>query len=207
MIINVVAGQEFPLSLEGQYLYLRAARGDVDFYRDASGERFTLNRTAVYRVKGGELGRLIVTPRFTGEIEVLTGWGEFNPPSDDSNLTIQRIIEPIQFEASVNVNDGQKVEVMKPTRLNTLPDRLVSAGERVRVTSNSQGRQSTLLQVISDELTALRVGGSDVSANAGALLVGALDMPASTVIETSAAVWVYNASKTAAKISVTEVLM
>ncbi|EKO3677625.1 hypothetical protein M3912_002824 [Vibrio metschnikovii] len=206
MKINVIEGQQFPLSLEGQYIYMRDGRGDVDFYRETVGERFTLNRTAVYRVKVGEIGRLIVTPRFSGELEILTGWGDFNPPSDDKNITVQRIIEPIQFEATVNVNDGQKVEVIASSRLNSIADKMLASGEKLRVTSNSQGREKTMIQVLSDEITLLRVGSVDISQNVGAVLVGSVLMPASMVVDSSAAVWVLNTSEKTAKISVTEVL-
>ncbi|MGR5278804.1 hypothetical protein ACPV5J_19135 [Vibrio rotiferianus] len=121
------------------------------------------------------------------------------------NITIQRIIEPIQFEASVKVVDGLQVEVIASSGMDSLPDKTVNAGQTVTINSNKLGRKQTLIQVISDDVTALRVGGAGVSANAGALLKGSINAPASMVIDNAAPVYVHNASATAAKISVTEV--
>ncbi|MCR9640807.1 hypothetical protein NB496_09205 [Vibrio alginolyticus] len=121
------------------------------------------------------------------------------------NLTIKRIIEPIQFEASVRVVDGLKVEVIASSGMDSLPDKTINAGQTVSVSSNKEGRKQTLIQVISDDVTTLRVGGAGVSANAGALLKGSINAPASMVIDNAAEVYIHNASAKAAKISVTEV--
>lgn len=122
------------------------------------------------------------------------------------NITIQRIIEPIQFEASVKVVDGLQVETIAPAQLNSLADIEISAGQTVKVSSNLLGRKQTAIQVISDDVTLLRVGGANVSASRGAVLNGSILAPAATVIDSSAEVYLHNASGSLAKVSVTEVL-
>lgn len=122
------------------------------------------------------------------------------------NLTIQRIIEPIQFEASVKVVDGLKVELISPNQLSSLPDKTIQPGQTVKLSSNALGRKQSAVQVISDDVTLLRVGGANVDASSGAILKGSITALASTVIDSAADVYAYNASNTEAKVSVTEVL-
>ncbi|EIV8467025.1 hypothetical protein MA794_001659 [Vibrio vulnificus] len=126
--------------------------------------------------------------------------------SATQNLTITRIIEPIQFEASVEVTDGLKVEIIAPSGLRSLPDMNINAGQTVKVSSDAIGRKQTAIQVISDEATTLRIGGANVAANVGALLRGSISAVASMVIESGAEVYVFNDSDTTATISVTEVI-
>lgn len=122
------------------------------------------------------------------------------------NITIQRIIEPIQFEASVKVVDGLKVEPLVPSSLNSMSDVEIQAGQRIKVSSNVLGRKKTVIQVISDDVTTLRVGGENVSGNTGALLQGSILAIASVEIDSSADVYLFNASSSLATVSVTEVI-
>ncbi|WP_046030544.1 hypothetical protein [Vibrio vulnificus] len=122
------------------------------------------------------------------------------------NITIQRIIEPIQFEASVKVVDGLKVELIAPNQLVSAQDKTIAPGQTAKVTSNALGRKQTAIQVISDEATTLRIGGANVAENVGALLRGSISAVASMVIESGAEVYVFNGSNTTATVSVTEVI-
>jgi len=121
------------------------------------------------------------------------------------NVIIQRIIEPIQFEASVRVVDGLKVDPMSPSQLFTIADQTIEAGSTLKVSSERTNRKETAIQVISELETTLRIGNSSVNAGSGALLSGSIQNPAAFTVNSSAAVYVHNTSNTAATVAVLEV--
>ncbi|EKO3579526.1 hypothetical protein N6C59_002164 [Vibrio metschnikovii] len=110
MILTVTENQEFLTTFEGQYLYVKAAAGELQFYRELTGERFTLSKSSVYRVQSGELGRLIVTPKFSGEIELINGWGDFTPPVEGQAVVIES-------QPAVEIASGQKVALSAPVEI------------------------------------------------------------------------------------------
>ncbi|MGR5276504.1 hypothetical protein ACPV5J_07485 [Vibrio rotiferianus] len=194
---------DFNVGGKGQYLIIRNAADNVhlasDYFRSSgisTGDAINVSEYDAMRFENGSDSVATVEYQIS-DLPIQT--------NATQNLTITRIIEPIQFEASVKVVDGLQVEVIASSGMDSLPDKTVNAGQTVTINSNKLGRKQTLIQVISDDVTALRVGGAGVSANAGALLKGSINAPASMVIDNAAPVYVHNTSATAAKISVTEV--
>ncbi|MCG3758848.1 hypothetical protein EXA21_04665 [Vibrio cincinnatiensis] len=124
MKLSVIKNQELVITLDGQYIYLKSAAGELEFYREASTERFSLSRSAVYRVVKGEIGRLIITPKFTGTVEIITGWGEFTPPTAGQPVVVEsqppvEIAEgqTVALSAPVALAEGQKVALSAPVAL------------------------------------------------------------------------------------------
>ena len=205
-VINLTSNQnfDFNVSEKGKYLLIRSCDSGVVLGSDE------------FRSTGIQTGDAINVSEFDAM--------RFENPTDETlsveyqisdlpistnatqNLVIKRIIDPIQFEASVKVEDGLKVEQIAPSQLNSLPDIEIQAGQTVKVSSNELGRKQTTIQVISDRVTLLRVGGADVGADTGAILRGSFDAMASTVIDSSADVYLHNTASEVAKVSVTEVL-
>ncbi|MET2901415.1 hypothetical protein ABXV22_24440 [Vibrio rotiferianus] len=205
-IINLTSGDsfDFNVSSKGKYLLIRASDSGVVLGSDD------------FRSTGIQTGDAINVSEFDAM--------RFENPTDETlrveyqvsdlpistnatqNIEIQRIIEPIEFEATVKLEDGLKVEPIAPTRLNSLPDKEIQAGQTVKVTSNETDRKQTVIQVHSDNVTLLRIGGVNVNANTGAILSGSVHAMASTVIDSSADVYLHNTASTVAKVSVTEVL-
>ncbi|SIO96687.1 hypothetical protein [Vibrio spartinae] len=124
-------------------------------------------------------------------------------PASTSGLVVQRIIEPIQFEASVRVADGLKVATISSSQMVTRPDIEIAPQTKAKLTSG--GYRQVVMQVISDELTALRVGDFNVSGNRGALVIGSKAAIGSLSFDFSGELYAYNASSTPARLAVLEV--
>ncbi|MFG6167008.1 hypothetical protein ACGT1M_23495, partial [Vibrio parahaemolyticus] len=71
MNTQLIAGQAIPLTPDGNWLYLKAAQAEIEIYRESSGERVTLGKSAVFNVgEGKHLGRLLISSRTDNEIEI-----------------------------------------------------------------------------------------------------------------------------------------
>lgn len=124
-------------------------------------------------------------------------------PASTSGLVVQRIIEPIQFEATVKVQDGLKVESIAPKQFVTQPDVEIAPQSKVKVTSS--GAKHITAQVISDDFTTVRLGDFNVSGNRGLLLEGSRRAPGSLSLEYSGDLYVFNASQSTARICIVKV--
>ncbi|KUI99923.1 hypothetical protein VRK_06360 [Vibrio sp. MEBiC08052] len=124
-------------------------------------------------------------------------------PASTSGLVVQRIIEPLKFNAKVTVTDGQKVELISPSAMTTQPDIEIAAGEKARLTTG--GYRQLTIQVISDEVTTLRIGDFNVSSNRGLMVMGSSNAVGSVSLDFSGELYAYNASATHARLTVTGV--
>ena len=124
-------------------------------------------------------------------------------PASTAGLVVQRIVEPITFEATVKVANGLKVEALPSTQLTSQSDIEVEPHTKVKVTNG--GFSKVMLQVISDEVTELRVGDFNVSANCGLMLIGSRKAIGSLSVDFSGELFVYNASTTVARLALTGV--
>ncbi|EOB4246553.1 hypothetical protein ACIL2N_002370 [Vibrio metschnikovii] len=146
MILTVTENQEFLTTFEGQYLYVKAAAGELQFYRELTGERFTLSKSSVYRVQSGELGRLIVTPKFSGEIELINGWGDFTPPVEGQAVVIES-------QPAVEIASGQKVALSAPVAI--AEGQKVALSAPVAIASGQQVALSAPVAIASGQQVAL----------------------------------------------------
>lgn len=112
---------------------------------------------------------------------------------------IQRIEEPLDFEANVTFNGGA-VELIASNNLNTLPDVSCAINAMTLVAAENQTRQSVIIQNQSNEF-GVRIGGNQVSANRGFVL----EAGATTTLSTRAPVFAYNDNGQAVNVSITEV--
>ncbi|NOH85903.1 hypothetical protein F0249_19130 [Vibrio sp. 03-59-1] len=204
--IYIQAGASFPFDVakQGKYLIIRSLTKSVMLESDSfrglsldSGDAVDVSEFGAMRFENNHAEAVSIDYQIS-DLKVQT--------QAMQNIVVQRIIDPIQFEASVRVEDGLKIELIASSRLSSAPDMTLQAGEVKRVTSNASNRKQTLIQVLSDSPTLLRVGAANVAANIGAVLHGSISAPASTVIDSSADVYLFNASDSSAKVSVTEVL-
>lgn len=164
MKLSVIENEQLIVTLDGQYIYLKSAAGELEFYREASTERFTLTRSAVYRVAKGEIGRLIVTPKFTGEVEIITGWGSFIPPSAGQPVIIESL-------PSVDISIGQKVALSEPVEIKV--GQAVSLAEPVEIKAGQKVALSEPVEIkvgqavkLSEPIHIVRDVAATLSANA-----------------------------------------
>ncbi|MGI2932280.1 hypothetical protein [Vibrio fluvialis] len=205
--VTIKPGDIFPFDVgnSGKYLLIRFTDHGVSLGSDnfrsqgiQTGDAINVEAHSVMRFENGTEQTVSVDYQIT-DLKVAT--------NATQNLVIQRIIDPIQFEASVKVVDGLKVDVIAAASLNSLPDITIQPGETVKVTSNAANREKVAIQVISESVTTLRVGGANVAVNVGALLVGSVNAPASMSVDTSGDVWVFNTSQeSVATVAVSEVI-
>ncbi|WP_217529098.1 hypothetical protein [Vibrio metschnikovii] len=167
MILTVTENQEFLTTFEGQYLYVKAAAGELQFYRELTGERFTLSKSSVYRVQSGELGRLIVTPKFSGEIELINGWGDFTPPVEGQAVVIesQPAVEiasgqKVALSAPVAIASGQKVALSAPVAIAS--GQKVALSAPVAIASGQKVALSEPVAVVRDVSAALSVNADEL---------------------------------------------
>jgi len=111
---------------------------------------------------------------------------------------IQRIEDPIDFQATVEFNGGS-VELISSNNLNTLPDVLCGINATTQVAAENQTRRTLIIQNQSDEF-AVRVGGNQVSANRGFKL----EPGATVTLSTRAVVFAHNANGTGVSLALTE---
>lgn len=124
-------------------------------------------------------------------------------PASTSGLVVQRIIEPIHFEATVKVQDGLKVATIAPQQMTTKPDITIEPQNKVKISAG--GAHQITVQVISDEMTSVRLGDFNVTSNRGLLVYGSQITPGSMTLNCSGELYAYNASQSKARISVMEV--
>ncbi|MCG3728987.1 hypothetical protein [Vibrio cincinnatiensis] len=167
MKLSVIKNQELVITLDGQYIYLKSAAGELEFYREASTERFSLSRSAVYRVVKGEIGRLIVTPKFTGTVEIITGWGEFTPPAAGQPVVVEsqppvEIAEgqAVSLSAPVELAEGQTVALSEPVAL--AEGQTVALSEPVVLAEGQKVEVSGKVSVARDTAATLTTNADDL---------------------------------------------
>lgn len=111
---------------------------------------------------------------------------------------VQRIEEPIDFEATVRF-DGGSVEVISSNNLNTLPDVLCGINASTQIAVENQQRRTLIIQNQSEEF-GVRIGGNQVSANRGFKL----EPGATVTLSTRAPVFAYNDNPLGVALALTE---
>ncbi len=140
MNTQLIAGQAIPLTPDGNWLYLKAAQAEIEIYRESSGERVTLGKSAVFNVgEGKHLGRLLISSRTDNEIEIQFGYGSFMPPVEGQSVVVQAL-------PSVVIEQLPAVEIAPNQQLGitTLPPVEFKAPQPVNVQSLPSVEVSTL---------------------------------------------------------------
>ncbi|WFB46727.1 hypothetical protein [Vibrio coralliilyticus] len=120
-------------------------------------------------------------------------------PASTSGLVVQRIIEPIEFSATVKVADGLKTEALSPSSMTTTPDLTIAPGTRKKITSG--GFRQVSIQVISDSVTTLRIGDFNVAADRGLLVMGSQHATGALSLDFTGELYAYNTSPSTARLS------
>ncbi|MEZ8102222.1 hypothetical protein [Vibrio bivalvicida] len=121
-------------------------------------------------------------------------------PASTSGLVVQRIIEPIEFSATVSVADGLKVEPLSPAAMTTKPDIEIAPNAKVKICNS--GFRKVSIQVISDEVTTLRVGDFNIASNRGLMVMGSKHATGSLSLEFTGELYAVNTSTSTARLSV-----
>ncbi|ENJ1739444.1 hypothetical protein AB0536_000736 [Vibrio parahaemolyticus] len=160
MNTQLIAGQAIPLTPDGNWLYLKAAQAEIEIYRESSGERVTLGKSAVFNVgEGKHLGRLLISSRTDNEIEIQFGYGSFMPPVEGQSVVVQAL-------PSVVIEQLPAVEIAPNQQLavSALPAVELAANQKLAVTSLPSVEVSTLPAVTLEATQVVKVD-EQVSSN------------------------------------------
>ncbi|WP_029830120.1 hypothetical protein, partial [Vibrio parahaemolyticus] len=168
MNTQLLAGQAIPLTPDGNWLYLKAAQAEIEIYRESSGERVTLGKSAVFNVgEGKHLGRLLISSRADNEIEIQFGYGSFMPPVEGQSVVVQALPNVvIEHMPSVTVEHLPAVEIAPNQQLavSALPAVELAANQKLAVTSLPSVEVSTLPAVTLESTQVVKVD-EQVSSN------------------------------------------
>ncbi|HCM0979377.1 hypothetical protein CGJ43_23565 [Vibrio parahaemolyticus] len=168
MNTQLIAGQDIPLTPDGNWLYLKAAQAEIEIYRESSGERVTLGKSAVFNVgEGKHLGRLLISSRTDNEIEIQFGYGSFMPPVEGQSVVVQALPNVvIEHMPSVTVEHLPAVEIAPNQQLavSALPAVELAANQKLAVTSLPSVEVSTLPAVTLESTQVVKVD-EQVSSN------------------------------------------
>ncbi|OQU11893.1 hypothetical protein [Vibrio parahaemolyticus] len=168
MNTQLLAGQAIPLTPDGNWLYLKAAQAEIEIYRESSGERVTLGKSAVFNVgEGKHLGRLLISSRTDNEIEIQFGYGSFMPPVEGQSVVVQALPNVvIEHMPSVTVEHLPAVEIAPNQQLavSALPAVELAANQKLAVTSLPTVEVSTLPAVTLEATQVVKVD-EQVSSN------------------------------------------
>ncbi|HHC7212806.1 TPA: hypothetical protein ACN38N_001153 [Vibrio parahaemolyticus] len=168
MNTQLIAGQAIPLTPDGNWLYLKAAQAEIEIYRESSGERVTLGKSAVFNVgEGKHLGRLLISSRTDNEIEIQFGYGSFMPPVEGQSVVVQALPNVvIEHMPSVTVEHLPAVEIAPNQQLavSALPAVELAANQKLAVTSLPSVEVSTLPAVTLESTQVVKVD-EQVSSN------------------------------------------
>ncbi|HCG6947095.1 TPA: hypothetical protein NJ333_004595 [Vibrio parahaemolyticus] len=168
MNTQLLAGQAIPLTPDGNWLYLKTAQAEIEIYRESSGERVTLGKSAVFNVgEGKHLGRLLISSRTDNEIEIQFGYGSFMPPVEGQSVVVQALPNVvIEHMPSVTVEHLPAVEIAPNQQLavSALPAVELAANQKLAVTSLPSVEVSTLPAVTLESTQVVKVD-EQVSSN------------------------------------------
>ncbi|WP_045489019.1 hypothetical protein [Vibrio harveyi] len=149
MNTHLIAGQQIPLTPDGNWLYLKAAQGEIDVYREVTGERVTLAKSSVFNVgEGQQLGRLLISSRTDNEIEIQFGFGTFTPPMEGQSVVIQALPSvEIQSLPPMQIAENQQIALapnqkLAPLIIESMPPLSQADKFDVRVVSSTAVRIS-----------------------------------------------------------------
>ncbi|MDF4560170.1 hypothetical protein P3494_27110, partial [Vibrio parahaemolyticus] len=147
---------------------LKAAQAEIEIYRESSGERVTLGKSAVFNVgEGKHLGRLLISSRTDNEIEIQFGYGSFMPPVEGQSVVVQALPNVvIEHMPSVTVEHLPAVEIAPNQQLavSALPAVELAANQKLAVTSLPSVEVSTLPAVTLESTQVVKVD-EQVSSN------------------------------------------
>ena len=133
MNAQLVAGQSIPLTPDGNWLYVKSAKAEIEIYRQLTGEHVKLSQSSVFNVgEGKSLGRLIIISRSDNEIELQFGYGSFTPPLEGQgvvvqslpNITVEQLPDVVVKElpaVQIAANQQLAVNQLPPLHLVSLP--------------------------------------------------------------------------------------
>ncbi|MGR5324106.1 hypothetical protein ACP3VW_09645 [Vibrio sp. DNB22_17_1] len=192
MNTQLLAGQPIPLTPDGNWLYLKSAKAEIEIYRESSGERVTLGKSSVFNVgEGKHLGRLLISSRTDNEIEVQFGFGMFTPPVEGQSVVVQAlpavaIAEHQQIGVSqlpaVELAPNQQLEVTALPLVTLEPDQVIKVNEQASDNLITEV-VTTFPHHINSNTTRKAITIKAARTNAGSVFVDAFELEAGERIE------------------------
>jgi len=209
--VTIPAGRSVPIVTTSLYLSIIDATANfgVSFKKEPTplagriGRQFVLDGTNQVEFVNTSDFDIVVEYESANTRVFGSGSGAVNIANQP---TIQRIVEPIDFEATVTFDTGTVGQLVS-TVLNTPAHITIPAGQAAQlIAGNARVGRKIELQVISAELTELYVGADNtIDATKGLMVRGSNNYTGGAVIETESGLWAFNNSSTAAKVAVMEI--
>lgn len=175
MNLTLIKGQEVPLNVESNWLFIESYQGKLSVRLDATGEEFTLPSGSVLRY-GKPMGRILLSGE--GELSFEHGSGDFTPPVEGQKLEVTAM-------PKVELEDNQQVVVSKIPKMEFADNQTV----RVHVGDNLIGRRGELPLPIPANANRKGVIIKAASSNTGLVSIKGFELAAgeTVTIETTAA--------------------
>ncbi|MHC0041682.1 hypothetical protein ACGDLY_000310 [Vibrio campbellii] len=153
MNTTLIAGQPIPLTPDGNWLYLKTAQGEIDVYREVSGERVTLGQSSVFNVgEGKQLGRLLISSRMDNEIEIQFGFGTFTPPVEGQSVVIQSLPS-----VEINALPPMQIAENQQVAISSLPAVSIAANQQLAVSQLPELHLASLPPVVLDGVPSMKI--------------------------------------------------
>ncbi|PMO39591.1 hypothetical protein BCT11_14975 [Vibrio sp. 10N.222.52.B12] len=188
MNTHLIAGQQIPLTPDGNWLYLKAAQGEIDVYREVSGERVTLGQSAVFNVgEGKQLGRLLISSRIDNEIEIQFGFGTFTPPVEGQSVVIQAL-------PSVEINTLPPMQIAENQQvtIQDMPAMAIAPNQQLAVSQLPQLNIASLPAVVLDGVPSMKISSMPAIRISAAQVVRVAEEASSELITEAVSTFPHN---------------
>ncbi|AQW60515.1 hypothetical protein [Vibrio owensii] len=188
MNTTLIAGQPIPLTPDGNWLYLKAAQGEIDVYREVSGERVTLGQSSVFNVgEGKQLGRLLISSRIDNEIEIQFGFGTFTPPVEGQSVVIQALPS-----VEINALPPMQIAENQQVAISSLPAVSIAANQQLAVSQLPELHLASLPPVVLDGVPSMKISSMPAVRISAAQIVRVAEEASSELITEAVSTFPHN---------------
>ncbi|KIP69310.1 hypothetical protein SN10_17170 [Vibrio harveyi] len=188
MNTTLIAGQQIPLTPDGNWLYLKAAQGEIDVYREVSGERVTLGQSSVFNVgEGKQLGRLLISSRIDNEIEIQFGFGTFTPPVEGQSVVIQALPS-----VEINALPPMQIAENQQVAISSLPAVSIAANQQLAVSQLPELHLASLPPVVLDGVPSMKISSMPAVRISAAQIVRVAEEASSELITEAVSTFPHN---------------
>ncbi|MFH0287317.1 hypothetical protein ACGRSR_06650 [Vibrio owensii] len=196
MNTTLIAGQPIPLTPDGNWLYLKAAQGEIEVYREVSGERVTLGQSSVFNVgEGKQLGRLLISSRIDNEIEIQFGFGTFTPPVEGQSVVIQAL-PSVEINAlpPMQIAENQQVAIssLPLVQISQLPAVSIAANQQLAVSQLPELHLASLPPVVLDGVPSMKISSMPAVRISAAQVVRVAEEASSELITEAVSTFPHN---------------
>jgi len=206
---TIAVGDDLVVKTSGRYLSIINATaqfqisGDFGELAGKVGRQYDL--VDVSEVLFSNTGESAVTIEFEIANIIVLGAGN-GTVTVENEIVVKKIIDGIEVSATVSSIEDGKVRYIQANVLNQFADVTIPANSAAQlIAANDVTNRRVTMQIISAELTTLRIGKDNtIDATKGTLIRGSINDIFTGVIENTSAIWLYNASDDIATITLQE---